>query len=188
MAGVTVFAKAESRKIDKIIASVQWVSSLPYAKKAFAIDRIKRQLLDFIQREFPEAPADERREERRNRPHLRTGFRVYDLPGLENKVGFILQHRGIKDANIRRILFSLEKGSRGWYLRPQETDSEGNGVFTFTHGKRHEFAKGKRLHIPARKGGNYMKRTLDLAKDLVAKAKPEYFRKIKESIKKLETK
>ena len=178
----------EQRKIENVLLSLKWVSSLPYARKAFAIDKIKAQVLEFLRGIYPVSPSEGRRN-RRYAPHLVTGWTAIAVPGLTDKIGFVISHRSYKNPMIQKILLSLESGSRGYY-RKLEKEVGGYATVSFTpgnhEGDRHnsggsDFAQVKRLHIPARKGGRYISKTYAFMRSLILQAKPEYFKKVRES-------
>lgn len=178
----------EQRKIENVVISLKWISSLPYARKAFAIDKIKAKILAFLKGIYPVSPAAARRH-RRYAPHLAGGWRVTDVPGLSDKVAFVLSHRSYKNPMIQKILLSLESGSRGYYRKLDKEVGEYATVMFNPgdhRGERHtkgsaDFAQVKRLHIPARKGGRYLTKTYAYARSLILQAKPEYFKKVQSS-------
>jgi hypothetical protein len=187
-APVQVQAKVEQRTLDGVLSGLRYVSSPPYARKAFAITKIKERLLGFIRSIFPVSDPRWGRT-----AHLVSGFRTYDIPDTTSSVGFVLQHRDQKNIRTQAILASLELGSRGYYMRPQFVNDKGFGLFQIFPGKqvgnRHgpgvpDFAMRKRIHIPARAGLHYMERTMEFAERLITEAKPEFFKKVKEEMKK----
>lgn len=181
--------KVDRRDIEGVISGLKWISSPPFISKAFALPKIKRKILEHLRSIFP--VSDPRWQ---HTSHLVTGFRTYDVPESQGRVGFVLQHARAKlDQRVQTILTSLERGSRGYYRFPEEiTGSGGEGRFAFKPGDgrgiRHgsaggDFAMKKRIHIPGRPGQNYMGRTLEFAQDLVLEAKPEFFKQVKQAIK-----
>lgn len=182
-------AKVNQRSLDDITAGLRYVSSPPFARKAFAIPKIKERILDYLRSIFP--ISDPRWGHVR---HLITGFRAYDVPERNNVVGFVIRYGGAGAGNARtqEILQALEKGSRGYYRYPEDAGPSGYGLFTFFpgdgRGDRHgvgppDFAMRKRIHIPARPGIHYMEKTLAFAQQLILEAKPEYFKQVKEAIR-----
>ena len=192
---VKLDAKVDVKRIDGIISSLRWATSPTFASKALGAANIKRKLLTYIQSIFPRAEGKNRRPDRKFRPHLVTGFRIYDVPGTGDRVDFVLQHGKLGELWTQRVLASLEKGSRAY----TQILKEGRHSFNFVpgdfRGERHsaklrgkvDFAAQQKLRIPARKGGKYMKRTADYAKELILAAKPEYFKKVREAVKKGQT-
>ena len=175
---VKLDVKVEAGKVDRIISSLTWVSSPTFASKALGSDRIKRKLLAYLQSIFPKAEGKNRRPDRKYRPHLVTGFRTYDTNELGGRVGFILKHGKLSEPWTRRILASLEKGSKAYdqFLKDRHSFSFVPGDF---RGERHsyklkgvvDFTSNLKLRIPARKAGRHMARTLEYAKELIAQAK-----------------
>ena len=185
---IKVGASVKKDSAQGLVESVKWIISPEFAANALGIERIKARLLKYLQRIFPRAEASERRKDRRYRPHLVTGFRTYDIPGSEGKRGFVLKHRNVSEPFTRRLLASLEKGSRAYVQKLGDRK-----VFSFHpgdgRGERHskggqpDFASLPSLRIPARKGGNYMQRVYTEARRLLAEAKPTYFKKAKDALK-----
>jgi hypothetical protein len=194
-AKIGTLSKAE---IDGITTGLRFVTSPQFAAKSLNFDKLKADLLAYLQDIFPVASNDARKSRART-PHLVTGFRFYDMFSGMKKTGFVLQHRGIKQEYIRRILASLETGHRGFYIFPKApfTAKDGRqvGVFRFLpgdgRGDRHstggaagDFATVSRLHIPATKGGKYMQKVMTRARQLLSDAKPAYFKAVREEMKK----
>lgn len=186
--------KVEQRQIDGMVSGLRWVSSPPFVSKAFALDKIRNRILAFIRSIFPVSDA-----KWGHRRHLVTGFRGYEFV-RGNEVGVTIQHVSIKDERTRTILASLETGSRGYYMRPTGFGKgSGPGLFTFVpgdqRGQRHrargdtaDFATKSRIHIPSRAGLHILQRATAFAEQLMLEAKPEFFKKIREEMKKRQVK
>lgn len=185
---VKIGAKVNSKSAQGLIESIKWAVSPEFAGKALGLDRIKLKLLRYLTEIFPKAKPADRRPDRKYRPHLVTGFRSYDVPGLKSKQGFVIKHRAVSEPFTRKLLMSLEKGSKAYIQQLGDRK-----VFSFhpgdRRGQRHtkffppDFAGDQFLRIPARRGGNYMKKVYTEARRLLAEAKPEYLKKVKRAIK-----
>lgn len=182
-----VNARVNAKDVEDLVEGLRWISSPPFARKAFALSRIKQEILDYLRLIFPVSDP-----KWRHGSHLVTGFRAYDTFDRNNQVGFIVKHNDIGNLRTKAILTSLEYGSKGYYVRPDAPNGNGFGLFTFFPGDQRGFRKGsgmpdfamrKRIHIPARSGIHYMRETLKLAEKLVAKQKPEFFKEAKKAIK-----
>lgn len=182
-------ATVQRQKIDNVLLSLKWVTSLPYARRVFALEKVKARVLAYLQSIYPKA-SSESRVRRRYLQHLVTGWQTKDIPGMSDKVGFILSHRQVNNPMVKKILASLELGSRGYYNKLEGHRLGDYALATFApgdhRGNRHstgpaDFAQVKRLHIPARPGGKHISKTYAFARQMVLGAKPEYFQKIVQS-------